>query len=113
MGDSTRADNSGFRNNVRNYLDLAIKGRIEPENYDKTSGWQTEVMLEQSRKNRARVRAWLGQKTGRTVEVVDTAAPAEAKKPGIAVRAALFVYSAIERLFSSEKNLENTMYLRV
>lgn len=102
MGDSTRADNSGFRNNVRNYIDYVSTGELDPKKYDPASKWQAEAIGLQYKKHASEVGEKYGIKSNRTVEVVNTV---EAKQPGGIVRAALFIRSIIQGLFSSEKSL--------
>mgnify|MGYP005841961785 CR=1 FL=1 len=104
MGDNTRAGNSGFANNVRNYIHYISTGEMDAKDYNPASDWQTEAMGLQYKKHAAGVREKYGIQGSRTVEVVDTA---EAKKPGVLVRAGLFVHSIIQRLFSSEKHLND------
>ena len=105
MGDSVgnrREANTGFAKNVSSYIHYISTGKVDTDNYDPASKWQTEAIGLQYEKHASEVREKYGIKSNRTVEVVDTA---EAKKPGGIVRAALFIRSIIQGLFSSEKSL--------
>ena len=104
MGDYTRADNSGFRNHVHQYINLKSHGELDPQNYDPSSKWQTDAMRAQYKEHADQARKKYGIEGGHTVEVADAS---EVKESGLIVRAARCVYNWISGLFASDKHLDD------